>query len=146
MPWEDISIEVSTGEAGRSVPSASALLGPGRFEWCIKQSRIDPNNRVWSCGYCALRIGANCSESPATTIRPVGLSDLSTRAVELRDSCPASSMITQSTSKEYRLLKLYSCFISKRSRLRINDNYETWKNEYRKTTNLVYGPSVQKLG
>lgn len=72
----------------------------------IRQSKIDPNRRDFSRGYWAVKIGASCSESPAITTRPLGRRDRSTNAADPKDSCPASSITTQSTSKDRRLLKL----------------------------------------
>jgi hypothetical protein len=98
--WElEISSEVEIGEEGCSTMA--------RFD--MRQSKIDPNMGVFSCGYCPVKIGGSCSESPETITRPVGLRDLRTSATDPSVSCPASSMKTQSTSNDRCLLKLYNC-------------------------------------
>ena len=74
----------------------------------IRQSKIEPNKRDFSRGYCAVKIGASCKESPAIKILPYGRRDRSTRDAEPKGSCPASSITTQSTSIERCLLKLYN--------------------------------------
>jgi len=88
-------------------PSESLCEGPDRS---IRQSKIEPNRRDLSRGYWAVKIGASCKESPAIKILPLGRRDRRTRAAEPKDSCPASSITTQSASNERRLLKLYNCF------------------------------------
>lgn len=104
MPCEDGSSSPGVGEGDRAVLANVAA----DFEF-IKQSSTDPNN---ACdlrrGYCALSIGANCSESPAIMIRPAGLRDRNTNEMDANEIWPASSMITQSTFIECFLVKLYS--------------------------------------
>lgn len=61
-----------------------ALLALEALEY-IKESNTDPNkHRSSGCGYCALNIGASCSESPAIMSRPVGDRDRITKDREPR--------------------------------------------------------------
>lgn len=107
--WDGDISENSVGEADRVTGAVSGSWSSrDSFERSIRQSRMDPKSLDFSRGYWAVRIGASCSESPATMIRPVEVRDRNTRAADPRESCPASSITTQSTSNDRRLLKLYS--------------------------------------